>query len=288
MNILVLGSKGQLGSEIKMISSKYENFNFVFKDLPDLNICDINSLKDVIFKNKINVIINCAAYTDVDNCEKEMELAMNVNSGGVKNLVSLIESVGGKLIHISTDYVFDGEKKTPYMETDFTSPLGFYGKSKLEGEKWIVNSNIDAIIIRTSWLYSSYGKNFVKTILKLGREKTNINVVSDQFGTPTYARDLAKSCLDILSKNAHLSKFGKIYHYSNEGDTNWADFARAIIKNSKIETEISYIKTKDYKTLTPRPKYSVLSKEKIKQNFKIIVPKWENSLKDCIKLLENE
>jgi dTDP-4-dehydrorhamnose reductase len=288
MNVLVTGSNGQLGSEIKMISSEYENFQFTFKDLPDLDICNVNSLKDVILKNKINIIINCAAYTDVDKAEKQKELAMNVNSEGVKNLVSLIENVNGKLIHISTDYVFDGKKNKPYLENDVTSPKVFYGRSKLEGEKWIMNSNIDAIIIRTSWLYSSYGKNFVKTILKLGREKTNINVVSDQFGTPTYARDLAKTCLDILSKNAHLSKFGKIYHYSNEGDTNWADFARAIIKNSKIETEISYIKTKDYKTLTPRPKYSVLSKEKIKQNFKIIVPKWENSLKDCIKLLENE
>ena len=288
MNVLVTGSNGQMGSEIKMISSEYENFQFTFKDLPDLDICNVNSLKDVILKNKINIIINCAAYTDVDKAEKQKELAMNVNSEGVKNLVSLIENVNGKLIHISTDYVFDGKKNKPYLENDFTSPKAFYGKSKLEGEKWIMNSNIDAIIIRTSWLYSSYGKNFVKTILKKKKKKTNISVVSDQFGTPTYARDLAKTCLDILSKNAHLSKFGKIYHYSNEGDTNWADFARAIIKNSKIETEISYIKTKDYKTLTPRPKYSVLSKEKIKQNFKIIVPKWENSLKDCIKLLENE
>ena len=200
MNILVTGANGQLGSEIRDLIGGFESFNFVFKDLPDLDICNFLELEKFVKENKIDSIINCAAYTAVDKAEEDNEIAKKVNYEGVLNLVKVLEKVNGKLIHISTDYVFNGESFLPYKETDKVSPIGVYGDTKREGELSVLNSGIDGIIIRTSWLYSSYGNNFVKTMLRLGKDRGELGVIFDQIGTPTYARDLAQTCLSILSQ----------------------------------------------------------------------------------------
>ena len=220
MNILVTGSNGQLGSEIKDLVSNYKHFYFFFKDLPELNICNADAIETFIVNQKINTVINCAAYTEVDNAEVNAEIADQVNAKGVLNLVNALKKVNGKIIHISTDYVFDGNNYMPYQEIDEVNPIGVYGNTKRKGELAVVNSDIDGFVIRTSWLYSAYGNNFVKTMLRLGNERDELGVIFDQVGTPTYASDLAKICLDILSDEslANISAKGKIYHYSNEGE----------------------------------------------------------------------
>ena len=284
MKLLITGSKGQLGSEIKELSHEYPEIDFFFKDFPELDICNSDLINSFIKEKNIKAVINCAAYSSVEKAEENIEMANKVNSTGVFNLVNALSRVDGKLIHISTDYVFDGTNLEPYKELDPVRPLGIYGKSKRHGELVIINSSIDAIIIRTSWLYSSYGNNFVKRIIRLGNVKDSINIVSDQFGTPTYAGDLAKVCLDLIS-NSVLNKIsckGKIYHYSNEGDASWFDFASYIIELSGLKCSVQAIQTKDYPTLAERPRYSVLDKTKIKQNFKLEIPTWRESLKKCI------
>ena len=289
MNILVTGSNGQLGSEIKDIVIHYPNFKFFFMDLPELDICKSSQL-EVFFKDKnINTVINCAAYTSVDQAEEDAEIAEQVNSKGVLNLVNALKKVDGKLIHISTDYVFDGTSFLPYKETDPVSPIGVYGKTKRAGELAVINSDIDSIVIRTSWLYSSYGNNFVKTMLRLGNEKENLGVIFDQVGTPTYARDLAKTCLEILTgvNSAKISKNGSLYHYSNEGVVSWYDFAISIMELGGENCKVKPIQTKDYPTLAKRPHYSVLNKSKIKTDFDIEIPYWRDSLKDCIEKIKS-
>lgn len=288
MKVLITGSKGQLGSEIKELSSNYEKIEFIFCDLPELDICNTRSVNDLIIGQNINLVINCAAYTDVDKAEENFELANQVNVIGVTNIVNALKKINGKLIHISTDYVFDGNSSLPYKESDLVSPVGVYGETKRAGELVLIKSNIDAILIRTSWLYSTFGKNFVKTMLNLGTNKELINVVSDQFGTPTYANDLAKICLDIvsISEKENISKKGKIYHYSNEGVTSWYHFAALIMEIAGVKCKVDPIQTKDYPTPAKRPYYSVLSKKKIKNDFKIDIPHWENSLKKCILKLQ--
>jgi len=285
MRVLITGSNGQLGSEIKELSANYDKIECIFKDLPELDICDADVLSAFITDYNINVVINCAAYTAVDKAEKATDIAEQVNSTGVSNLVNALEKINGKLIHISTDYVFDGNHSVPYKESDLVSPIGVYGKTKRAGELAVINSNIDAIVIRTSWLYSSYGNNFVKTMLRLGNEKKSLNVIFDQVGTPTYARDLAKTCLDILCGecSANLNNDGKIYHYSNEGATSWYDFATAIMELGNVDCKVVPIRTIDYPTLAKRPQYSVLDKSKIKSDFKLKIPHWIDSLEDCIK-----
>jgi dTDP-4-dehydrorhamnose reductase len=289
MNILVIGSNGQLGSEIKDIAVNYKDFNFLFKDLPELNICKDVALNTFILNQDIDVVINCAAYTAVDKAEENAEIAEQVNSFGVLNLVKALEKVNGKLIHISTDYVFDGSNSEPYKESDHVNPLGVYGKTKREGELFVINSTIDSIIIRTSWLYSSFGKNFVKTMYKLGSEKNSLNVISDQIGSPTYARDLAKFCLDILSSKTYgrISSNGKIYHFSNEGVASWYDFAKAIMELGLLDCKVSPIETKDYPTMAKRPRFSLLNKSKIKTDFNIQIPYWRDSLDKCIEKLKS-
>lgn len=284
-NILVTGANGQLGSEIKKISKDYNKCTFFFKDLPELDIFDFSRMKNFILLNDIKIVINCAAYTKVDKSEKEISKAENVNSKAVFNIVNILEEINGKLIHISTDYVFDGEKKFPYFENDQTNPKCVYGKTKLKGEKAVVNSSIDAIVIRTSWLYSEFGKNFVKTIIYFANNKKIIDVVGDQYGSPTNASNLAKVCLDIIDNNKNISKYGKIYHYSNEGVISWAEFADYIIKKLNINCNVNSIKTNDYPTLAHRPKYSVLNTDKIKNDFKISIPNWKHSLNECLKQL---
>tara|TARA_B110000003_G_scaffold174133_1_gene173741 strand:+ start:924 stop:1787 length:864 start_codon:yes stop_codon:yes gene_type:complete len=286
MKLLVTGSNGQLGSEIEELSSKYEKIEFIFKDLPELDICDFESLNSLIKDQKINAVINCAAYTAVDKAEENIEIANRVNSIGVSNLVEAIDRVNGKFVHISTDYVFNGNSSEPYKESDHVSPIGCYGKTKRAGELAVINSNIDAIVIRTSWLYSSFGNNFVKTMLRLGCEKDSLNVISDQIGTPTYAKDLAKICLDILSVPNRSSKKGKLYHYSNEGVTSWYDFAVTIMELAGLNCKVKSVLTKDYSNTAKRPHYSVLNKTKIKEDFKIVIPHWKDSLKECISKLK--
>jgi dTDP-4-dehydrorhamnose reductase len=285
MRVLITGSKGQLGSEIKELASEYENLQCVFKDLPELDICDAEVLNTFIIDQHINAVINCAGYTAVDKAEEEALIAQKVNSEGVLNLANALKKVDGKLIHISTDYVFDGNHSQPYKESDPVSPIGVYGQTKRAGELAVLNGSIDAIVIRTSWLYSVYGNNFVKTMLRLGNEKKSIQVVSDQKGTPTFAKDLAKTCLDILSdaSSTKISKKGSLYHYSDEGVTSWYNFATAIMEIGNIDCKVIPIETKDYPTQARRPMYSVLDKSKIKSDFKVTIPHWRDSLTNCIK-----
>jgi dTDP-4-dehydrorhamnose reductase len=289
MRVLITGSNGQLGSEIRELAANYKKLDFVFKDLPGLDICNFFLLQSFIKNNNINAVINCAAYTAVDKAEQNAQIAEDVNSKGVLNLVNALKSVNGKLIHISTDYVFSGDHFMPYDESDSVSPIGVYGETKRDGELAVINSNIDGIVIRTSWLYSSFGNNFLKTILRLVKQKEELGVVFDQLGTPTYARDLAKACLEILcmGSSVNISKNGNLYHYSNEGVASWYDFAISIMKISGEKCKVKPIQTKDYPALAKRPQYSVLNKFKIKTDFKIEIPYWRDSLKDCMKKIIN-
>ena len=290
MNILVTGSNGQLGSEIKDLEANFINFNFFFMDLPELDICNSSQLNIFIKDNNIKAVINCAAYTAVDKAEEDADIAEKVNATGVLNLVNAVAKVNGKLIHISTDYVFDGDHFFPYKELDPVSPIGVYGKTKRAGELAVLNSDIDSIVIRTSWLYSTYGNNFVKTMLRLGSEKENLGVIFDQIGTPTYAGDLAKTCLEILTgvNSVKISNNGKLYHYSNEGVASWYDFAISIMELGGVNCKVKPIQTKDYPTLAKRPYFSVLNKSKIKNDFEIEIPYWRDSLALCVlKLTKN-
>ena len=289
MNILVTGSNGQLGSEIKDLAANYRQEDFIFKDLPELDLCDFEVLQAFIIDHNINAVINCAAYTAVDKAEEDAETASKVNAKGVLNLVKAMENVNGKIIHISTDYVYDGNNFLPYKESDPVSPIGVYAKTKRAGELAVLNSSIDAIVIRTSWLYSAYGNNFVKTMLKLGHDRDELGVIFDQVGTPTYASDLAKTCLDILldKSSENISMNGKIYHYSNEGVTSWYDFAKAIMELGSIDCKVRPIKTKDYPTPAKRPHFSVLNKTKIKKDFNIEIPYWRDSLEKCVEKLKS-
>ena len=290
MTVLITGSNGQLGSEIRHLVNKYSFFKFIFKDLPELDICDFELLNSFIQDNNIKAVINCAAYTAVDKAEEYPFLAKKVNSDGVDNIIKALQLVNGKLIHISTDYVFNGDHFLPYTESDSVSPIGVYGGTKREGELAVINSKLDAIVIRTSWLYSSFGNNFVKTMFRLGKEKEELGVIFDQVGTPTYAKDLAKTCLDILSGKSlgGISANGKMYHFSNEGVTSWYDFAKAIMELAGIKCQVNPIQTKDYHTLAKRPHFSVLNKSKIKTDFDIDIPYWRDSLKVCVSILNNK
>lgn len=286
INVLVTGSEGQLGSELKNLVQnsevRLENYNFFFTSINELDITRHLEVKCFIIENNIKIILNSAAYTNVDKAQEEKKLADNINHIATKNLANLAKVYGIKLIHISTDYVFDGTNFKPYVETDTPNPQSAYGKSKFDGERAIIESNLkNSIIIRTSWLYSQYGNNFVKTILKLGKKQESLGVIFDQTGTPTYAKDLAKTILEILPKikNTNL----EIYHYSNEGVASWFDFAKEIIKMSKLHCKITPIETKDYPVQAKRPHYSVLNKAKIKKSFNLEISYWKESLNDCLK-----
>ena len=288
MNILITGSKGQLGLEIKDLAGNYPKFKFFFGDLPELDIRNSNQLEAFFKRNSVNLVINCAAYTAVDKAEQDKINAEEVNSIAVFNLVRALEKINGKLIHISTDYVFDGNSCLPYNELDKVNPTGVYGHTKRRGELAVINSGIDAIVIRTSWLYSAYGNNFVKTMLRLGNERDELGVISDQVGTPTNASDLAKACLDILflKGNNTLSKKGRLYHFSNEGVASWYDFSRAIMVLGKVDCDVKPIESKDFPTPARRPHFSVLNKAKIKNDFGIKIPYWRDTLENCLKKLK--
>ena len=280
-NILVTGVSGQLGSEIKELSSNYP-YTFYFTCKDDLDITNEKVIEAFIVKHDITAIINCAAYTAVDKAESEIELADKINHQAVFYLASIAKEKNIKLIHISTDYVFDGTNYKPYIETDNTNPRSVYGQTKLDGEKALQIMNpTNSIIIRTSWVYSSYGNNFVKTMLRLGKERNSLGVIYDQVGSPTYAKDLAKTILDILPKINNMQT--EVYNYSNEGVCSWYDFAKEIMKMAKLPCKINSIETLDYPTPAKRPHFSLLNKAKIKNEFGIEIPYWKDSLEHCLK-----
>lgn len=290
-NILITGAKGQVGSEIgRLISQKnhdLENTNFHFTDKDTLDICDKKSVEDFIVLNQIDAIINCAAYTAVDKAESDEALAYLINEEAVKNLAEITKEKSLKLIHISTDYVFSHNKQTPFNEEDPTNPQGVYAKSKFAGEEAIrAVSPKDTLIIRTSWIYSSFGNNFLQTMLDLGKTRKSLCVVCDQMGTPTYAKDLAKAILDILAQGYSIDEVG-LYNYSNEGACSWYDFAEVIFELSHIKCEVSPIATEAYPTPAKRPAYSVLDKSKIKKDFTLSIRYWREAVKECLESIEN-
>jgi len=283
INVLVTGSNGQLGSEIKELSSNY-NYNFFFTTRDDIDITSKDSIKEFCQTNSINVIINCAAYTAVDKAESDEINADLINRKAVKKLSIVAKELNIKLIHISTDYVFDGKNFKPYVEEFQTNPQSIYGKTKLDGENELLDINpLNSIIIRTSWVYSYYGNNFVKTMLRLGKEKEELGVIFDQIGTPTYAKDLALTILNIIPQIEN-SKV-EIYNYSNEGVLSWYDFAKEIMKMAKLNCKINPIETYQYPTPAKRPHFSLLNKSKIKSKFNLEIPYWKDGLDDCLKRL---
>jgi dTDP-4-dehydrorhamnose reductase len=285
MNILITGSNGQLGNEIKDRASQFGNWNFIYKDLPELDITDYNKLEKLTSELSIDTIINCAAYTAVDLAESNQEIAYKVNAEGAKNLAKLAKKFRLKLVHVSTDFVFDGKHHLPYKETDMSNPLSVYGRTKLEGERLVLEEYPNSIILRTAWLYSSYGANFVKTMQRLGSEREELQVIFDQVGTPTWAGDLANTILKIISQLEYGNANKGLYHYSNEGVASWYDFAVEIMNLSNVNCKVLPIETEEYPTPAPRPSYSVLNKAKIKTDFNIEIPHWKISLKECINQL---
>jgi dTDP-4-dehydrorhamnose reductase len=285
--ILVTGAAGQLGKEIKVRSKNYFGYEFIFTDIETLDITDGKKVRDFISGNHCDWIVNCAAYNFVEKAETEYDKATQINSFAVKNLVDSIKGTDSRLIHFSSDYVFDGKANVPYKETSVTNPLSAYGRSKLDGEKSALQ-HPSSMIIRTSWLYSEFGSNFMKSILNKGKVNERLNVVFDQIGTPTYAADLADTVLLIISKvikNQFAFNAG-LYHYSNEGICSWYDFANEIINESGLKCKVNPILSKDFPSTVQRPFYSVLDKSKIKENYGIEIPHWRESLKKCIKLLK--
>ncbi len=281
-NILVTGAKGQLGSEIRHLSQSQQGFSFEFTDIEELDITSWEQLEAFFSSRKFDAIINCAAYTAVDKAEKEKEQAELINHIAAENLAVFSRKHKAPLIHISTDFVFDGKSFTPYREEDLPHPLSVYGKTKWAGENAVLKEAEKAVIIRTSWLYSSYGHNFVKTMLKLAKERDSLNVVYDQVGTPTYARDLAGAVLSILN---HKDFVTGIYHYSNEGVASWYDLAQAIVEIAGLDCRVYPIETHQYPTPAKRPAYSLLNKAKIKKTYGLEIPHWRTSLKDCLEIL---
>lgn len=289
-SVLVTGANGQLGNELKLVAAHYTSFNFLFVTRQELAIDDLNAVQFFFAKQQIAYCINCAAYTAVDKAESDAPNAFLINAEAVGNLAKVCKEYHTQFIHISTDYVFDGNATRPYKETDATNPLGVYGASKRKGEELALANDPSAVIIRTSWLYSSFGNNFVKTMLRLMKERETLpagrqglNVVNDQFGCPTYAADLADALLKIISSG--IKKPG-IYHYSNEGITTWYNFAVAIKELSNSHCTVNPVTTAEYPTPTKRPGYTAMDTSKIREAFSISIPQWKHSLNNCIRLLK--
>jgi dTDP-4-dehydrorhamnose reductase len=282
MKILVTGSKGQLGSELRELAPLYPQYHFIYTDVDELDITNEVAVDQFFEANRPEAIINCAAYTAVDKAETDEQTSFLINATAPGILAKTATKYNSLLVHVSTDYVFDGKSYVPLTETSETNPVSVYARSKFAGEQEILTLAKKGIIIRTSWLYSAFGNNFVKTILKYGVERGKLNIVFDQTGTPTYAPDFAKIILDILPKVADSSGV-EIYHFSNEGVCSWYDFARAIVELTGIECQINPIVTKDYPLPAIRPFYSVLNKQKIKDTFGIEIPYWRDSLKLCLR-----
>ena len=286
MNILVTGANGQLGHEMQRVA-KSSNHNYIFTDVADgyekLDITNIEDIRNMVKNNNVDIIVNCAAYTNVDKAESDYDTADLINNTAVGNLATAMKEAGGTLIHISTDYVFQGDRNTPCQEDWTTNPLGVYGKTKLAGEAAIATTGCNSIIIRTAWLYSQWGKNFVKTMQRLTAPHDTLKVVFDQVGTPTFAGDLADTIAHIIN-TGQTNKTG-IYHFSNEGVCSWYDFAKLICKLSGNTCDISPCYSEEFPSPVKRPHFSVLDKRKIKETFGIKVPYWTDSLEVCIKQL---
>lgn len=287
-NILVTGSKGQLGNELRLVVENNDKVNqYFFTDVSELDITDKSAVTAYLESNNIDIVVNCAAYTNVDKAEDDKENADLINHIGPKNLAEVCREKNCFLIHISTDYVFDGTKNTPYTETDETKPLGVYGETKLKGENAIIDSGCEYLIIRTSWLYSSFGKNFLKTMQKLTAEKESLKVVFDQVGTPTYAGDLANVIYKIILKNDGNIK-NQIYHFSNEGVCSWYDFTVAINEVFGHNCKVLPCHSDEFPSKVTRPSFSVLDKTKIKEKLGIQISHWMESMVKCtVKLLSN-
>lgn len=289
--ILVTGGNGQVGSELKALSEK-SNHEFCFTDYEDLDITDENKIFDFFQNNALSYVINCAAYTAVDKAEEDQEKAHSINVQGVHNLAQACAKSGIPLIHLSTDYVYHSNtQNVPFKEDDYTMPQGIYAATKLEGELVARAIHSMTMVIRTSWVYSSYGNNFVKTMIRLGNDRDKLSVIFDQIGSPTYAADLAAAILDIVEKHKENKidnfKFNEIYHYSNEGVCSWYDFAKAIFEMENIDCIVEPIETKDYPTPAKRPHFSLLNKAKIKKSFELEIPYWKDSLKVCLDKLNS-
>ncbi|MDY4645355.1 dTDP-4-dehydrorhamnose reductase [Prevotella sp.] len=286
MNILVTGANGQLGHEMQRVA-KSSNHNYIFTDVADgyekLDITNIEDIRNMVKNNNVDIIVNCAAYTNVDKAESDYDTADLINNTAAGNLATAMKEAGGTLIHISTDYVFQGDRNTPCQEDWTTNPLGVYGKTKLAGEAAIATTGCNSIIIRTAWLYSQWGKNFVKTMQSLTATHDTLKVVFDQVGTPTFAGDLADTIAHIIN-TGQTNKTG-IYHFSNEGVCSWYDFAKMICKLSGNTCDISPCYSEEFPSPVKRPHFSVLDKRKIKETFGIKVPYWTDSLEVCIKQL---
>ncbi len=285
MNILVTGSRGQLGSDLLELSVSCHNHRFFFYDLPDLDITLPDRVVSICSDHDIEVIVNCAAYTAVDKAEADSAMAFKVNRDGPAILAACARDRNALLLHISTDYVFDGTSSIPYRESDPTVPLGVYGISKWEGEECIRQIKPSYIIIRTSWLYSLYGLNFVKTMLRLGAERPELTVVADQIGTPTWAADLAAAIVLIIDRHERDVHYEATFHYSNEGVASWYDFARAVMDLAGISCNVLPIESAAYSQIAPRPQYSVMNKSAIKKEWGIDIPYWRDSLAEMLQRL---
>ncbi|HAH25572.1 MAG TPA: dTDP-4-dehydrorhamnose reductase [Prolixibacteraceae bacterium] len=287
--LIITGANGQLGSEIRKSSHLFPDLSFVFTDLKELDITNPEAVESFFAEEKPQWLINCAAYTAVDKAESEEETAWLINAVAPAILAEKSKAVGCRFVQVSTDYVFDGKNYRPYVEEDEVCPTSIYGHTKLEGELISLTNNPQSMVIRTSWLYSSFGNNFVKSMIKLGKERDQLNVIFDQVGTPTYAGDLAMAILEIIQKteSGACEFVPGTYHYSNEGVCSWYDFALAIHQIYGINCQVSAIESKDYLSPVTRPPYSVLNKSKIKSIFGIQIPYWRTSLEKCIFEIKN-
>lgn len=285
MNILITGCNGQLGSELRLLQSASANHTFFNTDVEELDITNQEAVEAFVASHQIEGIVNCAAFTAVDLAETEREKCTTINTLAPAYLATAIEKQGGWMIQISTDYVFNGKSHRPYLEDDTPSPDSVYGSTKLAAELGVSKFCKRSMIIRTAWLYSSFGKNFVKTMLRLGREKETLGVVFDQVGTPTYARDLAKAIMHIIEKGIQPG----VYHYTDEGVASWYDFTKSIHRIAGIDTcKVSPLHTEEYPTPAKRPPYSILDKTKIKQAYGLEIPHWEDSLRECLSILNQQ
>lgn len=282
MKILITGANGQLGSELRKVLDPVYPGRVLYTDVKELDLTDSKAVELFVVDNDITHIINCAAYTAVDRAEEEKMLCASINIDAVKNLALAADKNGAKIIHISTDYVFDGTNHRPYKEADKVNPISQYGTTKRKGETALLALSSDAIIIRTAWLYSSFGNNFVRTMLRLAESGKDVRVVADQIGTPTYARDLAVAILAILQSHQWVPG---VYHYTNEGAASWYDFAKAIFRIAGKKVKVLPIPTEDYPTPAARPSYSILDKTRIKATYGIEIPHWEESLAECLPLM---
>ncbi len=287
--ILITGANGQVGQCFQQLAAQYPQWQFIFNDFPELDITDRKAVSSFFQQKSINWCVNCAAYTAVDKAEGEPELARKINVTGAKNLAEACAAQGIPLVHFSTDYVYHNRQNTPFRESDPVSPKSMYARTKLAGDRAAMKANPLAMVVRTSWVYSPFGNNFVKTMLRLGAERRELNVVFDQIGTPTYAPDLAAAILQVIQKverkEVPRKNLGGVWHYSNEGVTSWYDFAKAVFEIKKMSCCVHPIETKDFPTPALRPPFSVLNKAKIKAAFGLEIPHWRESLEKCLAAL---